>query len=277
MTDFQTHRFIAFTLGAGMWLLPLHGHVPVQAMGPGIVPDTPELPDVPYRVHDGTRPQPPMVEPGASNLPLPPPADAIVLLAPDAPLSDHWEGTRGEAPDWDFADGVLTASPKPRPLKTKDEFGDCQIHLEWRAPAGSSSNNQTGSNSGLFIMGRYEIQILSSHANKTYPDGQAGAIYGQTPPMVNASRAPGEWQSYDIAFTAPQFTADGELEFPAIVTVIHNGVVIHHHRAFLGPTKWKSLPKYEAHPPTGPLHLQYHNDPVQFRNLWVRPLLGYDQ
>jgi hypothetical protein len=276
MIDLRIRTCIATTFGAWMGLASLPGPTFAQDMGPGILPDTPELPNVPYRVHDGTRPQPPMVAPGASNLPLPPPADAIELLAPDAPLSDHWEGTHGEAPEWEFADGVLTASPKPNPLRTKDEFGDCQIHLEWRAPAGSKSNNQNGSNSGLFIMGRYEIQILSSFENRTYPDGQAGAIYGQTPPMVNASRAPGEWQSYDIAFTAPRFTADGRLESPACVTVIHNGAVIHHHREILGPTKWKTLPVYEAHPPTGPLHLQYHNDPVQFRNLWVRPLLGYD-
>lgn len=160
-------------------------------------------------------------------------------------------------------------------IQTADSFGDVQLHIEWAAPAEVKGSSQGRGNSGVFFLGRYEIQILDSHRNVTYADGQAASMYGQFPPLVNACRPPGEWQSYDIVFLAPRF--DGkELVEPARVTVFHNGIVVHHATAFLGGTRHRSNPSYQAHPEVGPIHLQDHGNPVRFRNVWVRRLQGYD-
>ncbi|WP_338686200.1 DUF1080 domain-containing protein [Haloferula helveola] len=232
-----------------------------MADGFGVKPDNPQLPGVPWVVHDGTRPQPVKVETKGAVV-VPAPADAKVLFG--GKETSAWNG------EWKVEDGVLFASPGN--LVTKDEFGPIQLHLEWRIPAGRKVDGQKGGNSGIFLMGRYEIQVLESHENKTYPDGQAGAMYGQYPPLVNASAPQGEWQSYDITFTPPVYGDDG-LSEPARVTVVHNGVVVQNAQAYLGPTQHKKLASYpKTHPAKGPLRLQWHNDPIEFRNIWVREL-----
>jgi hypothetical protein len=222
----------------------------------------PMLPDVPYRVHDMTRPLPPVVK-TAGAVVVEAPGDATILF--DGTSIDAWEG------DWKIVDGILVASPK-NDLLTKESFGPIQLHLEWRVPAGRAVDGQKGGNSGVFFMNKYEVQVLQSHENRTYADGQAGALYGQYPPLANATTTQGEWQSYDITFEPPVYE-DGKIVAPARATVIHNGVVLQHAQPFMGPTTHKKLTSYPAaHPETGPLRLQWHKDPVEFRNIWVRPL-----
>jgi hypothetical protein len=227
---------------------------------------TPAIPGTPYRVHDGSRPQPPQVK-SAGAVSIPAPGDAKVLF--DGGTLDAWT-VGGKEATWKVEDGVLIASPGD--LQTKDSFGKVQVHLEWRIPAGRPVNGQGGGNSGIFLMGMYEVQILESHTNKTYPDGQAGALYGQKPPLVNPATPQGEWQSYDIAFEPPVYE-EGKMVVPAKITVIHNGVVVQHGEAYMGPTQYRQLASYPAgHPETGPLRLQFHGDPIEFRNIWARPL-----
>lgn len=232
----------------------------------GEKPDTAKLPGVPYVVHDGTRPQPRKVESGGA-VSVSAPSDATILF--DGKGTDAWKGK------WTVKDGVLIASPGD--LSTKEEFGSCQLHIEWRIPAGRKVHGQSGGNSGVFIMGRYEVQIMESHTNQTYPDGQAGSLYGQSPPLVNASVPQGEWQSYDIIFDAPKYEGDKCVE-PAAVTILHNGVLLHHRKPYLGPTGHKRLATYpNKHPERAPLRLQWHGDPIEYRNIWVRPQGSYDE
>ena len=231
--------------------------------------DTPKLPDSRWRVHDAERPYPPVVEPcpvGTSA----PPSDAVVLF--DGESLDAWQpaGKPGEEAHWALEDGALVVNGTGS-IETREAFGDCQLHVEWRAPAAPTGEGQGRGNSGVFLMGRYEIQVLDSYENPTYADGQAAAMYGQFPPDVNACRAPGEWQAYDIVFRAPRFEGD-ELAEPARVTVLHNGVVVHADRAFLGATAHRSVARYAPHAAELPLSLQDHGDPVAFRNVWVRRL-----
>lgn len=243
----------------------------VAKEGFGIKPGTPEIPGTPWQVHDGTRPQPRVVATGGA-VGVKAPEDAKVLF--DGSSLDAWT-TDGKPASWQVKDGILVASPGT--LITKEEFGPVQVHLEWRVPAGRPVDGQSGGNSGIFLMGLYEVQILQSHGNKTYPDGTSGALYGQTPPLVNATAPQGEWQSYEILFHPPVYR-DGKVAEPAWVTVIHNGVVLHHARKLLGPTQFRQLATYPAqHPEKGPLHLQWHGDPIEFRNVWVRPIGEYDQ
>ncbi len=233
--------------------------------------NTPQLPDVPYRVHDGSRPQPPLVE-NVEAVTVKPPSDAKVLF--DGRSLNEWTAN-GRTADWKVQDGSLIVSKGD--IQTREEFGPIQLHLEWRIPKGRKVEGQTGGNSGVFLMGLYEVQILESHKNRTYPDGQAGGLYGQKPPLVNASAPQGEWQSYDIAFEPPVYE-DGKVSKPAKVTVIHNGVVVQHGETYLGPTRWRELASYpEVHPEKGPIRLQDHGDPIEFRNIWVRPLGERDQ
>jgi hypothetical protein len=217
------------------------------------------------------RPQPPVVEPGEAGRP---PSDAIVLFAGDH--LDHWTNRKGQPSGWKIVDGCMVVPPKKTPgggaIQTRQSFGDCQLHIEWCTPvAAAGLSSQKSGNSGVFLMGLYEIQVLNSYESATYPDGQAAAVYGQHPPLVNASREPGSWQVYDILFTAPRFE-NGSLATPAYVTVFHNGVVVQNHARLMGPTAHKRLPRYKPHPPKAPLMLQDHGDPVRYRNIWIREL-----
>ncbi|MCA8941129.1 MAG: DUF1080 domain-containing protein [Planctomycetes bacterium] len=231
--------------------------------------DTPMLPGQKWRVHDAARPRPPKVDPGAAaEEPAVPPSDAVVLF--DGEDLSAWRGRDGAA-KWEVEDGAMTVNGTGD-ISTEQEFGDCQLHLEWRAPTDPTEEGQHRGNSGVFFFGRYEIQILDSFGSQTYADGQAAALYGQFPPDVNACRPPGEWQTYDIVFRAPRFTANGKLESPAYVTVLHNGVLVHDHRAMVGATAHRAVAQYAAHGPAGPIRLQDHGNPVSFRNIWVRPL-----
>ncbi len=235
--------------------------------------DTPMLPDSRWRVHDARRPQPKVVHPGEG--PGQPPSDAMVLF--DGQDVSQWIGRDGSQVKWKVEDGVLEVVSKTGNIQTKEHFGDCQIHIEWATPAEVKGDSQGRGNSGVFLMGMYEIQVLDSYDNVTYADGHAAAMYGQYPPLVNASGKPGEWQTFDIFFVAPRFEGE-RLASPACVTVIHNGILVHHHQAFLGPTGHKILPAYDApHGPKGPIMLQDHGDPVRYRNIWVRPIKDYDQ
>lgn len=206
--------------------------------------------------------KPPVVTPGETD--SDPPSDAIVLF--DGSDLSRWKN----ADDWTVKDGVAVVGKGP--ITSKDEFGDCQLHLEWSSPKPAAGQGQGRGNSGVFLMGRYEVQILDSYENETYFDGQAGAIYKQTPPAVNATRPPGEWNTYDIFWTAPRFDEEGELASPAYVTVVHNGVLILNHFELEGDTPFNRPPRYQAHPPQGPITLQDHSNPVRFRNIWVREI-----
>ena len=230
--------------------------------------DTPFLPESEWRVHDGKRPQPRVVAPGPARAMVPPPADAVVLF--DGRDLTGWTG-KGDKAAWTLAGGVMEVNGTGA-IETREHFGSCQLHIEWATPAIVKGDGQGRGNSGVFLMGRYEVQVLDSYENQTYPDGQAAAIYGQQPPMVNASRPPGEWQTYDIIFRAPTFAADGSLEEAARITVFHNGVLVQDHVRVLGATTHRALPKYKSHGPSGPLRLQDHGNPVRFRNIWMRPL-----
>ncbi|MFQ6133681.1 MAG: DUF1080 domain-containing protein [Armatimonadota bacterium] len=236
--------------------------------------DTPILPGTTYHVHDGTRPQPPVVTPAPPDQPGAPPSDAVVLF--DGTDLSGWVGKGGGDAQWMVRNGYMEIAPKTGSIQTREHFGDCQLHVEWAAPAEVSGESQGRGNSGVFLMGRYEIQVLDCYDNPTYPDGTTGAIYGQYPPLVNACRRPGEWQVYDIIWEGPRFEADS-LVRPAFVTVLLNGIVLHHRTELRGVTSHRVLTEYEPHPPVGPLELQDHGDPVRFRNIWYRPLTGYDE
>ena len=238
-----------------------------QEKNPGYT-NTPVLPDG-YRVHDAARPRPPAVDPGpAAKTPAAAPKDAVVLF--DGTNLDAWKGRKGEA-KWKLVEGGAMEVSRTGDIQTKAEFGDCQLHIEWMAPP-PKGHSQGRGNSGVFFFGRYEVQVLDSFENPTYADGQAAAIYGQKPPYVNATRPPGQWNVYDIVFIAPRFDAEGAVKSPARLTVIHNGVVVQLDEALLGPTSHKSLPKYRAHGPKGPIKLQDHGNPMRFRNIWVRAI-----
>lgn len=224
--------------------------------------DTPYLPGSPWRVHDPERPAPRVV------VPRPVPSDAIVLF--DGSSLEEWQGRDGAAA-WRLVDGAMEVVPGTGNIRTRRSFGDGQWHLEFATPAEVRGESQGRGNSGVFLMGLYEIQVLDSYENPTYADGSAGAIYGQKPPLVNASLPPGEWQTYDIVWEGPRFVGS-TLVRPARITVFHNGVVIHHAYELIGPTRHRAIAAYEPHPPEGPLELQDHGDLVRYRNIWFRPL-----
>lgn len=225
------------------------------------------LPSGDWHIHDGNRPQPRIVTPGPMA-PAPPPSDAIVLVGPGNDLS-AWEMTDHTAAAWTMSDGVVETGRGF--IRTRREFTDFQLHVEFATPSRISGEGQGRGNSGVFLLGEFEVQVLDSFDNPTYPDGQAAALYGQHPPMVNASRPPGEWQSYDIVFTAPRFDGD-ELEAPAVVTVLHNGVLVHDAAEFWGPTEHRRIDPYVPGNARGPISLQDHGNPVHYRNIWIRPL-----
>ena len=236
--------------------------------------DTPMQPNGTWRVHDGKRPYPAVVTaPPAGDISVPAPSDAIVLLGSRDDLS-AWQMNDGSAPTWTVKSGVLLTGKGV--LRTKQQFTDVQLHVEFATPSEVKGDSQGRGNSGVFLLGHFEIQVLDSFRNITYPDGQAAAMYGQYPPLVNAARPPGEWQAYDIIFTAPRFAGDGKLDKPAIVTVLHNGVVVHHATPFWGPTRHRSVLPYTPEMARGPLALQDHGNPVRYRNIWIRELRDYD-
>jgi hypothetical protein len=212
-------------------------------------------------------PEPVVVEPGTT--PGAPPSDATVLF--DGKDLSKWKN--GE--NWEIKDGYAVS--KKSDITTKDSFGDCQLHVEFATPEKVSGDGQGRGNSGVFMMNRYEIQILDSYINKTYFDGQCGSVYKETPPLVNACRKPGEWQTYDIIWEGPRFNDDGTVKRPACVTVLQNGVLVQNHFELLGSTHYDQPPKYAKHPDKQPIHLQYHGNPVKFRNIWIRdikPIVG---
>jgi 3-keto-disaccharide hydrolase len=238
--------------------------------------DTPMLPGDKWHVHDPDRPHPRVVTPGA--VPGAAPSDATILF--DGKDLSKWmqKGKDGKLfePKWPVRDGYFEVDARHGDLVTKESFGDCQLHVEWASPAVVEHSSQSRGNSGVLVMSLYEIQVLDSYNNPTYADGQAGAIYGQWPPLVNATRPPGEWQAYDIIFEAPRFKGD-KLERPAYETVILNGVLLHNHQASLGPMVYRKLAHYEPHAAELPLMLQDHNTPVHYRNIWIRKIGNYDE
>ncbi|MEJ7605333.1 MAG: DUF1080 domain-containing protein [Bryobacteraceae bacterium] len=238
--------------------------------------DTPMIPGQKWKVHDIDRPRPRTVMPGTESSqarPGRPPSDAVVLF--DGKDLSKWSANDGPA-KWTVAKGEMWAETKVGSIFTKEKFGDIQLHLEFATPTEIDGTSQWRANSGVLIMNRYEFQVLDSWDNPTYADGQAGAIYGQWPPLVNASRKPGEWQSYDIVFEAPKFEG-AKLVKPAYATVFFNGVLMHHKQEILGPMAHRVAKPYEAHGAEEPLGLQDHETRVKFRNIWVRRLTPYDQ
>jgi hypothetical protein len=226
--------------------------------------DTPTLPGTAYHVHDPARPHPAVVTPGTPAGAAP--SDAIVLF--DGRDLARWTPSRQS---WKVENGYIEVIPDSGDLRTKETFGDVQLHVEWAAPAEVRGTSQNRGNSGIFLQSRYEVQVLDSFDNPTYADGQAGAIYGQWPPLVNPARRPGEWQSYDIVFEAPRFDGD-RLVQPAYLTVFLNGVLIHHHQEVMGPTVHRALANYVAQPAEDALVLQDHQQRVRYRNIWIRRL-----
>ena len=238
--------------------------------------DTPMQPNGKWHVHDGLRPQPKVITPptpSTQDKVGTPPSDAVVLF--DGKNLDQWRKGKDEPAGWDVIDGAMVVKKGAGDILTKGEFGDCQLHVEWSAATPPRGDSQARSNSGIFLFGRYEFQVLDCYENPTYPDGQAGSIYGQTPPLVNASRKPGEWQTYDIVFTAPRFAGE-KLEKPAYVTIIHNGIIVQNHTELTGETPHRQVGTYKPHGPKGPIKLQDHGDPVRFRNIWIRELKPVD-
>jgi hypothetical protein len=243
--------------------------------------DTPQLPGLPYLVHDSDRPHPKVVTPAAA--PGGAPSDAVVLF--DGHDLSHWQGSASSitkkgsnnaAPEWKLENGYFEVVPGTGDLVTKEKFGDIQLHVEWSEPADITGSGQGRGNSGVILMSRYEIQVLDSYNSPTYADGQAGAIYGQWPPLANPTRKPGDWNVYDIVFIAPKF--DGaKVKEPAYFTVFMNGVLLHNHQASMGPMVYRQVAHYVPHGAEEPLLLQNHNSKVRFRNIWARRLTSYDQ
>ncbi|HUR44330.1 MAG TPA: DUF1080 domain-containing protein [Candidatus Saccharimonadales bacterium] len=252
----------ALSLGQSAQSADSHGNVGYT--------DTPMLPGNKWHVHDPDRPQPRVVTPGTFSTqaePGKPPSDALVLF--DGKDLSKWKNDKGETPKWKIEKGAAIVGGGE--ITTRDEFTNFQLHVEFATPKPAKGDSQGRGNSGVFLIGLYEFQVLDSYQNRTYADGGAGSMYGQYPPLVNASRPPGEWQVYDIIFTAPHFK-DGKLETPAYVTAFHNGVLVQNHHAYLGPTNHRTLATETPHAEKGPIRLQDHGDHVRYRNLWIRPI-----
>jgi hypothetical protein len=260
-------RFALFAVGACCILMSLT--TPSYALYGDPPNDT-----HPWAVHDMLRPRPAVVTPGTGNPPEQPgkaPSDAVVLF--DGKDLSNWVAAddTGSPTKWIVVDNAMQPVEGAGDIRSKQEFGDCQLHVEWATPAKAEGNSQGRGNSGVFFMGIYEVQVLDSYQNETYADGQAASIYGQNPPMVNVCRAPGEWQSYDIIFRRPVF-ADGKIEKPATVTVLQNGVLVQDHWVFEGTTLHCTRSRYEPHGDKAPLKLQDHGNPTRYRNIWIREL-----
>ena len=238
--------------------------------------NTPMIPGTQWHVHDGTRPQPRVVTSGSTFSHLaPPPSDAIVLF--DGHDLSKWQQGDGTPAKWKVENGYMEVAPKTGSIRTKDKFADFQLHIEFATPAKVDGSSQGRGNSGILMNGVYEIQVLDCWENPTYPDGQTGALYGQSPPLVNASKPPGTWQSYDIIWESPRWDADKKLVKKANVTVIHNGVVLHHKREYTGTSPHQNNGSYDPHAPEMFIELQDHNNPMRFRNIWLRKIGEYDK
>ena len=230
-----------------------------------------ETPTPRWRQHDNHRPRPPVVEPAEAVIAAKPPKDALILF--DGSNLDAWQSPDGGPPRWNVVDGSMETAPGTGPIGTKAKFGDIQLHVEWAAPDPPKGKGQDRGNSGIFLMGQFEIQVLDSYRADTYADGQAGAIYGQYPPLSNASRPPGQWQSYDIAFRGPRFdNTSGKLLERARITLFHNGILVQNNEEPFGPTSWLRWLPYEDRGGRGPITLQDHDHPVRYRNIWLREL-----
>ena len=246
------------------YALPLALVLAIPVLLVAVAQERDELP--PPEKTEVWEPEPAVVMPGGHGGA---PSDAIVLF--DGTDLSKWTGRNGAA-EWTVSDGAMTVRPGTGSISTRDSFGDVQLHIEWRTPAEIVGEGQGRGNSGVFLMERYEVQVLDSYENRTYSNGQAGSIYKQHLPLANASRAPGEWQTYDIIFMAPRFLSDGSLERPATITVLHNGVLVQNHVKIEGPTVFRGQPRYESHAPKARIQLQDHRNLVSYRNIWVREL-----
>jgi hypothetical protein len=228
-------------------------------------------PSTEWPIHSKERPQPRVVAPGPSTLPVKPPAGAIVLF--DGSDLSKWEHAKNaDGAQWIVRDGYFEIKPGTGDLRTREGFGDVELHIEWATPTPARGAEQGRGNSGVYLMSTYELQVLDSWQNPTYADGMAGSIYGQYPPLVNAARPPGEWQSYDVVFRGPRFDSSGKLVRPATMTVHYNGVLVQDNVTLSGPTGHYQRPPYAAHPDKLPILLQDHGDPVRYRNIWLREL-----
>lgn len=241
--------------------------------------------DVLYMFIDGVKvheadvtkqPLPPVVAPGEPAGFFAPPSDAIVLFdGSEESFKKNWTDNKGKPSQWKVVEGTLESVKRAGYIQTKESFGSCQLHIEWAAPSKVSGDGQGRGNSGVFLMGTYEVQVLDSFENQTYADGQAGALYGRSKPLANACRKPGEWQSYDIIFHRPVFDEQGKVVRRAAFTVLHNGVLVQDHAVLSGGTGWMgphAASEYKAHPDKMPISLQDHGNPVRFRNVWIREL-----
>jgi len=226
-----------------------------------------------WKISDRSRPAPAVISPATASTQQSPgkaPSDASVLF--DGADLSKWQNNKGGPAKWKVANGAIEVAPGTGDIHTAQAFGDCQLHVEWAEPNPPHDKDQGRGNSGIYLMSNYELQVLDSFENKTYPDGQAGAVYAQTPPLVNACLPPGQWQTYDIVFHGPRFAADGKLLRPAHITVLQNGVLVQDNTELTGPTDYMKRPPYKPHAEKMPLLLQDHDQPVRFRNIWIREL-----
>jgi hypothetical protein len=237
---------------------------PAAAPAAAAVPAAPELP--PATETEVWTPVPHIVSAPSGGIP----SDAVVLF--DGKNLDAWASVKGGPAPWIVENGAMVVTPRSGYVQTKAAFGDVQLHLEFRTPAEVKGDGQGRGNSGVYFMGLYEVQILDSYNNPTYVNGQAGAVYKQHIPLANASRPPGEWQTYDIVFAAPRFGPGGVVDTPARLTVFHNGILVQHDVEVKGPTNHRGYPSYKPHASKLPLQLQDHSNPIAFRNIWVREL-----
>ena len=232
-----------------------------------------ETPTGRWMVHDENRPAPPIITPGGRR--SSPPSDATVLFDGTEAAMANWTDTKGQPTKWIAGEGYMESVKGAGYIQTKQQFGSCQLHVEFATPEKVEGTSQGRGNSGVFLQGQYEVQVLDSYENKTYPDGQCGALYGRAVPLVNACRKPGEWQTYDIIYHRPLFDKDGKVTRKATFTILQNGVLIQDHVVLEGGTGWinaHTVTNYKAHGDKGPIQLQDHGNPVRYRNVWVREL-----